>query len=143
MDVRYNIIELSLLSGCSRRNIYYYVQRGLLPRPNGSGNASYYGEIHLAVLQRIKQLQDQGVVAVAELQERLRPLITGHIRENPAIIAESSSQKIKGLIDSTLLHRSILPGGVELSWPASSSQAEGLVTEIIKFVTQREGNQDD
>ena len=140
MDARYNIGEISQLSGCSRRNIYYYVQRGLLPRPNGSGNTSYYDETHLEVLLKVKELQDQGVIAVAELQELIRPLIAGRADDKPVIIAESSPQIINEIENSTLFKHLKLPEGVELSWSASSDKAEALVIEIMAYIKKREAD---
>jgi DNA-binding transcriptional MerR regulator len=61
----YSIGELAQEAGVSRRTVRFYVQQGLLSAPSGLGRGAHYGREHLAVLQRIKQMQLQG----AELGE--------------------------------------------------------------------------
>ena len=56
----YEIQELVELSGVARRNIYFYVQQGLLPPPSGAGLAARYGEEHLLRLALIPLLRQQG-----------------------------------------------------------------------------------
>lgn len=57
---RYSIGEMSELTGLSRRTIHYYVQRGLLPPPEGGGRGHYYTPEHLDRIRRIRVWQDAG-----------------------------------------------------------------------------------
>lgn len=57
---RYSIGELSDLTGLSRRTIHYYVQRGLLPPPEGGGRGHYYTVGHVERIRRIRAWQDAG-----------------------------------------------------------------------------------
>lgn len=57
---RYSIGELSDLTGLSRRTIHYYVQRGLLPPPEGGGRGHYYTPDHVERIRRIRAWQDAG-----------------------------------------------------------------------------------
>jgi DNA-binding transcriptional MerR regulator len=57
---RYSIGELSDLTGLSRRTIHYYVQRGLLPPPEGGGRGHYYTPEHVERIRRIRAWQDAG-----------------------------------------------------------------------------------
>lgn len=57
---RYSIGELSELTGLSRRTIHYYVQRGLLPPPEGGGRGHYYTAGHVEQIRRIRAWQDAG-----------------------------------------------------------------------------------
>ncbi len=68
---QYGINELAVLGGVSRRTVRYYVQRGLLPTPTGTGRGKHYTQEHLELLVRIRHLQEEGV-SLAEIQERLR-----------------------------------------------------------------------
>jgi DNA-binding transcriptional MerR regulator len=54
------IEELALRSGMTVRNIRAHQSRGLLPSPEVRGRTGYYGGDHLARLQLIRELQDQG-----------------------------------------------------------------------------------
>jgi DNA-binding transcriptional MerR regulator len=60
-DRTYGILELVQASGVPRRTIRYYVQRGLLPPPEGAGRGHFYREDHLRRLLNIRDLQDQGL----------------------------------------------------------------------------------
>jgi DNA-binding transcriptional MerR regulator len=62
--------ELAERAGVSRRTVRYYVQRGLLPAPQGLGRGKHYGASHLARLIHIRDLQEQGV-ALEQVAERL------------------------------------------------------------------------
>jgi DNA-binding transcriptional MerR regulator len=68
----YGIEELAEKGGVSRRTVRYYVQRGLLPAPTGTGRGPHYTEGHLAKLIHIRQLQEQGV-PLADIPARLEP----------------------------------------------------------------------
>ncbi|MDR0901870.1 MAG: MerR family transcriptional regulator [Opitutaceae bacterium] len=53
--------DLAALAGFGRRTVRYYIQIGLLPRPEGGGRAAHYTGEHLAVLLKIKKLTGAGV----------------------------------------------------------------------------------
>jgi DNA-binding transcriptional MerR regulator len=58
---KYSIRELVQASGVPRRTVRYYVQRGLLPAPEGAGRGHFYRAEHLDRLMRIKELQGRGM----------------------------------------------------------------------------------
>jgi DNA-binding transcriptional MerR regulator len=60
-DERYGVEELAALGGVTRRTVRYYVQEGLLPAPLGVGRGRHYGAEHVARLQALKALQEQGL----------------------------------------------------------------------------------
>ena len=57
----YDIQELVTQSGVPRRTIYFYVQQGVLPPPEGAGLAAHYNEDHLLRLRLIPMLRQQGL----------------------------------------------------------------------------------
>lgn len=65
---RFAIGELADQAGVSRRAVRFYVQRGLLPSPEGGGRGSFYTAEHLATLLTIKRLQEEGVSLTAIAQ---------------------------------------------------------------------------
>src|SRR5215510_9525304 len=67
---RYGIEELAELGGVTRRTVRYYVQRGLLPMPLGTGRGPHYTPAHLQRLIHIRKLQEAGVPLV-EIAARL------------------------------------------------------------------------
>jgi len=60
-DTLFDVQELAELGGVSRRTVRYYVQRGLLPTPTGTGRGKHYTREHLDTLIRIRELQEAGV----------------------------------------------------------------------------------
>jgi DNA-binding transcriptional MerR regulator len=67
---KYGIRELVQASGVSRRTVRYYVQRGLLPPPEGAGRGHFYRTEHLERLLLIKELQGRGL-GLAQIRVRL------------------------------------------------------------------------
>jgi DNA-binding transcriptional MerR regulator len=66
----YGIAELAERGGVTRRTVRYYVQRGLLPTPLGTGRGPHYTPAHLQRLIHIRKLQENGV-PLAEIATRL------------------------------------------------------------------------
>jgi DNA-binding transcriptional MerR regulator len=52
--------ELEEQSGVPRRTIYFYVQQGVLPPPNGAGLGARYGPEHVDRLRAIPALRARG-----------------------------------------------------------------------------------
>ncbi len=75
----YNIETLGKLCGLSRRAIRYYIQRELLPPPEGGGRGSYYTDDHLSRLKRIKQWSEQGMPLF-----HMKAILDGKIAESEA-----------------------------------------------------------
>src|SRR5262245_2626455 len=66
----YGIADLAERGGVTRRTVRYYVQRGLLPAPLGTGRGPHYTPAHLERLIHIRQLQESGV-PLGEIAARL------------------------------------------------------------------------
>lgn len=64
----YNIETLARLAEVTRRTIRYYVQRGLIPKPEGGGRGHYYTDEHLNLIERIKAWKMKGV-PLAKIKE--------------------------------------------------------------------------
>jgi DNA-binding transcriptional MerR regulator len=57
---KYSIKDLASLGGVSRRTVRYYVQRGLIPPPLGTGRGNHYTQEHLDLLLSVKDAQQVG-----------------------------------------------------------------------------------
>jgi DNA-binding transcriptional MerR regulator len=87
-EARYAIGELAALGGVTRRTVRYYVQEGLLPAPLGVGRGRHYGPEHLARLQAVKALQEQGLSLDAvrsEIERGRRPGPAGAAPAEPRV----------------------------------------------------------
>ena len=60
MPEQFNINQLSELTGFSVRSIRYYVQQGVLDKPEGIKRNAFYQRHHLEQLMLIKKGQDAG-----------------------------------------------------------------------------------
>jgi DNA-binding transcriptional MerR regulator len=69
---RFTLDELCTLADVPRRTVRYYIQIGLLERPQGETRAAHYLSLHLDRLLRIRQLADAGVSL-----ERIREVLSG------------------------------------------------------------------
>lgn len=71
-DQRFAIDELCALADIPRRTIRYYVQKGLIDRPEGVKRGAYYTKRHLEQLMAIRTWRRAGISL-----ERIRELSTG------------------------------------------------------------------
>ena len=60
------------MTNVSRRNVRFYIQQGLVDRPNGAGRGARYGRDHLIQLMVISHWKAQGLSL-----QRIRELIQG------------------------------------------------------------------
>lgn len=59
--MKFSLKQLSDKTDVPERSIRFYIQKGLLPRPQGETRAAVYNEGHLADLLRIRQWQEAGL----------------------------------------------------------------------------------
>lgn len=74
-----DIQELISQSGVPRRTIYFYVQQGVLPPPQGAGLAASYNEEHLLRLRLIPVMRRDGL-RLDEIRERFSGLNVDEMR---------------------------------------------------------------
>lgn len=105
----YNIENISKLSGLSRRAIHYYVQRGVAPPPEGSGRGSYYTDEHLAILQKIKRWNDQGMPLF-----RMKEILEGKMSEPETNYIKEEIGQPHEIYERQLWQRHLMAPGLEL-----------------------------
>jgi len=72
MNPSFTLEQLCTLADCPKRTVRYYVQLGLVDRPEGETRAARYGRQQLEQLLRIRQLSEAGVSL-----ERIREVLAG------------------------------------------------------------------
>ena len=84
--MEYKVSELAEKAGVTKRTIHYYISKGLLLPPEGSGVNSIYNDEHL-----------QRILLIKKLQAEYMPLnkIREFILENPTEEAPKKSKEIK------------------------------------------------
>jgi len=68
----FSLDELCTLVEMNKRKIRFYIQRGLVERPEGTGKGAYYTHQHLEQLLTIRKWKEAGLSL-----ERIQELLTG------------------------------------------------------------------
>jgi DNA-binding transcriptional MerR regulator len=72
----HSLDELCILAGVPPRTVRYYIQLGLVDRPDGETRAARYTARHLGQLQQIRRWTDEGLSL-----ERVREIGRASCRE--------------------------------------------------------------
>jgi len=120
MSHTYLLSELCALVDLPIRTVRYYVQQGLVDRPEGETRAARYGERQLQQLQLIKKWTAAGLSL-----ERIRELLQGQDSEVP------ERPKRRGTLE--VVSRLTIDDGVELVIEPSRA---GLTPEQVRALSQ-------
>ena len=116
----YQLSELCALADLPIRTVRYYVQQGLVDRPEGETRAARYGQKHLDQLLLIKKWTAAGLSL-----DRIRELLAGE----DAVVPERS--KRRGTIE--VVSRLHIADGVELVIEPSRA---GLTPEQVRELSR-------
>lgn len=120
---KYSIGELAALAGVSRRTVRFYVQRGLIPAPEGAGRGSYYTREHLDLIGRIRSLQGRSLTLDRIVAACPAP-------ESP--------------LEKSLVTRIALAGGVALEFaPGSAIPPDNVLRRMARFLAGFPGMPDE
>ena len=78
----FTLDEISALTELPRRTVRYYIQSGLMDRPEGIGKGAYYTEAHVAQLLLIRKWQLAGL-SLERIGEVLRQQAAGPLPPAP------------------------------------------------------------
>jgi DNA-binding transcriptional MerR regulator len=79
---RFSLDEIAGLSELSRRTVRYYIQSGLIDRPQGVGKGAYYTQRHLEQLLLVRKWQLAGL-ALERIGELLKQQAAGPLPPTP------------------------------------------------------------
>ena len=143
-DVGLTIDELAQRVGMTSRNIRAHQTRGLLPPPELSGRVGRYGPEHVARLELIRRLQDQGLnlQAIAlvikggepELDRVRAALLAPWKTEDPvdATVETLTRQLGADVIDAAIVERAMDLGIIGPSPSGDPSRLQVLLPAIIR-----------
>ena len=141
----YEIQELVNLTGVPRRNIYFYVQQGLLPPPVGAGLAARYTEEHLLRLRLLPLLRRKGL-KLDQIREQMAALSSTELQK---LLEREAGQgveppKVRGpgrcIPAGQAVTRYDLPGGMVLLVPAELTPSHlDLFEELLAAAAKFEG----
>lgn len=87
--MKYKVSELAEKAGVTKRTIHYYISKGLLLPPEGTGINSLYNDEHLERIFLIKKLQAE-YMPLNKIRE--------YILENPKEKVRKSAKEVKAKI---------------------------------------------
>lgn len=140
---RISIAELARLGGVSRRTVRYYVQRGLIPAPLGTGRGSHYTQEHLDALIRVKALQERGLPLSQIAGDE--PGVGGANKATPDGVAESPVE-VAGAPIPRAWARVELAEGIELHLRerrATSAQLARIRQAVLSILEQADRQEED
>ena len=84
----YTLDELATLAGTKGRTVRYYIELGLVDRPDGETRSATYGQRHLDRLLAIRKWQEAGL-SLEEIREAiergLKPAASSRARQRGAV----------------------------------------------------------
>jgi DNA-binding transcriptional MerR regulator len=132
-EKQYTLDELAALAGITRRTVRYYIQQGLIDRPQGVGRGAHYTAGHLEQLLTVRKWQQAGVAL-----EKIRALQAPDTAL--AELAALAERPLPGTVEvrshitvAEGLELVVSPGRAGLSSAqlrALAARLEGLVAEI-------------
>lgn len=135
-EQHYSIEELAALVELPRRTVRYYIQEGLVERPEGERRGAYYTRRHLEQLLTIRKWQQAGLSL-----ERIRELV-----QEGAAPAVPPRPRGRGTVE--VWSHIVIDPGLELQVEPSQAslspeQVRRLASEVIALVERirKEGAQ--
>ena len=86
---RLSIDQLATLTGLTARTVRYYIQQGLVSRPQGAKRGAYYEQRHIEQLLLIRRWTDAGLSL-----DRIRELRAGAADEPPPRAVRAGSVEV-------------------------------------------------
>jgi DNA-binding transcriptional MerR regulator len=127
---KYIISEVAKLTDCSARTVRYYVQRGLIPPPKGSGRNSFYTDLHIKLIKIIKQLQSE-YLPLHKIKEKLQD---EKFISKFSIIDKKPKQSIKKIITRSPYVKVNITDEIELHYQEYlPGTTKAKIEKIIKF----------
>jgi len=131
----FSLEELASLAGVTARTVRFYIQQGLVSRPEGAKRGAFYLQRHLEQLLAIRRWTDAGLSL-----ERIRELVAGAPDDPPPRPAKPGSVEVWSrvtLADGLEVH--LEPGRAGLS-PEQVRALVRAVTRAYRDVRARSAN---
>jgi len=141
---QYRISELAEIAQVSKRTVHYYIARGLLPSPEGSGLGTLYSDEHLFRILLIRKWQTQ-YLPLEEIKSRINALSLEDIQK--ILTNNESIQPLPKVCDShpaphgISYQRIVLCPDLEIHYSPENSKASKWAEEISAWFLkhQKEG----
>lgn len=130
--MKYKVSELAEKAGVTKRTIHYYISKGLLLPPEGTGINSLYNDEHLERILLIKKLQAE-YMPLNKIRE--------YILENPKEKVRKSAKEMKARIikkeEREVYIRENICDIFEIHYSKENEEKYGYIIENVKKYVEK------
>lgn len=130
--MKYKVSELAEKAGVTKRTIHYYISKGLLLPPEGTGINSLYNDEHLERILLIKKLQAE-YMPLNKIRE--------YILENPKEKVRKSAKEMKARIikkeEREVYIRENICDVFEIHYSKENEEKYGYIIENVKKYVEK------
>ena len=130
--MKYKVSELAEKAGVTKRTIHYYISKGLLLPPEGTGINSLYNDEHLERILLIKKLQAE-YMPLNKIRE--------YILENPKEKVHKSAKEMKAKVinkeEREVYIRENICDVFEIHYSKENEEKYGYIIENVKKYVEK------
>lgn len=130
--MKYKVSELAEKAGVTKRTIHYYISKGLLLPPEGTGINSLYNDEHLERIFLIKKLQAE-YMPLNKIRE--------YILENPKEKVRKSAKEVKAKIINKEEREVYIKENIcdifEIHYSKKNEEKYGYIIENVKKYVEK------
>ena len=130
--LKYKVSELAEKAGVTKRTIHYYISKGLLLPPEGTGINSLYNDEHLERILLIKRLQAE-YMPLNKIRE--------YILENPKEKVRKSAKEMKAKVinkeEREVYIRENICDIFEIHYSKENEEKYGYIIENVKKYVEK------
>ena len=130
--MKYKVSELAEKAGVTKRTIHYYISKGLLLPPEGTGINSLYNDEHLERILLIKKLQAE-YMPLNKIRE--------YILENPKEKVRKSAKEMKAKVinkeEREVYIRENICDVFEIHYSKENEEKYGYIIENVKNMLKK------
>ena len=130
--MKYKVSELAEKAGVTKRTIHYYISKGLLLPPEGTGINSLYNDEHLERILLIKKLQAE-YMPLNKIRE--------YILENPKEKVRKSAKEMKAKVinkeEREVYIRENICDIFEIHYLKENEEKYGYIIENVKKYVEK------
>lgn len=130
--MKYKVSELAEKAGVTKRTIHYYISKGLLLPPEGTGINSLYNDEHLERILLIKKLQAE-YMPLNKIRE--------YILENPKEKVRKSTKEMKAKIINKEEREVYIKENIcdifEIHYSKENEEKYGYIIENVKKYVEK------
>lgn len=133
--MEYKVSELGQKAGVTKRTIHYYISKGLLMPPSGSGVGSTYDDSHLERILLIKELQAK-YMPLNKIREYI--LEGGATTESPKLSTKQETREIiKANSDQEIYIKENICNIFDIHYSQENAQKYKYIIENVKKYVEK------